>query len=175
MKRVAVVGVTGVGKTTFAARLSERLDLPHIELDALYWQPGWTPSEHAAFRARIALETARDAWIIDGNYSATRELVWSAADTLVWLNYPLLLILQRLFRRTLSGGLRREMLWGTNRERLWSQFYSPSSIFLWALQTYLRYRREFPRLLQGPEYAHLSRFEFHSPEQANDWLAAVGR
>jgi len=65
VKRVVVVGVTGVGKTTFAAALSERLGVPHIELDALYWQPHWTPLDRDEFRARIATEVARDGWVIE--------------------------------------------------------------------------------------------------------------
>jgi len=173
MRRVAVIGVTGVGKTMFAAALSEHLGVPHLELDALYWQPDWTPPDRDEFRARIAAEVARDGWVIDGNYRATRELVWSAADTLIWLNYPLLLIFDRLLRRTLRRGLRRELLWGTNQERLWSQFFSPRSLFAWALQTYPRYRREYPQEMRRPEYAHLQLFEFHSAGQASDWLSSV--
>jgi adenylate kinase family enzyme len=114
MRRVVVVGVTGVGKTTFASALSERLGVPHVELDALYWQPQWTPRDPDEFRARIVAEVARDAWVIDGNYSATRDQVWSSADTVIWLNYPLLLIFDRLLRRTLRRGVKREILWGTN-------------------------------------------------------------
>ncbi len=172
MKRVVVVGVTGVGKTTFAAALSERLGVPHIELDALYWQPHWTPLDRDEFRARIAAEVARDGWVIDGNYSATRDLVWSSADTLIWLNYPLRLILDRLLRRTLRRGIRREILWGTNQERLWSQFFAPSSILVWALQRYPHYRREYPLIMRRPEYAHLRVIVFQSPAQASEWLTA---
>lgn len=173
VKRVAVVGVTGVGKTMFAAALSQRLGVPHIELDAFYWQPNWTPPDFDDFRARIAAEVARDGWVIDGNYGLTREQVWSSADTLIWLNYPLRVIFGRLLQRTLRRGLRKEMLWGTNQERLWTQFVSPKSLFLWALQTYPRYRREYPILIGSPEYAHLRVVTFHSPAQASEWLSTV--
>jgi len=47
-RRIAVVGVTGCGKTTFAAALAAALDLAHIELDALHWEPDWVPAERAA-------------------------------------------------------------------------------------------------------------------------------
>jgi adenylate kinase family enzyme len=173
MQRVAVVGVTGVGKTMFAATLSQRLGVPHIELDSLYWQPNWTPPDRDVFRARIVAEVARAGWVIDGNYNATRELVWASADTLIWLNYPLRLIFERLLRRTLRRGLGREILWGTNQERLWSQFFSPKSLFVWALQTYPRYRREYPSLISSPEFAHLRVIQFRSPAQASEWLSTV--
>jgi adenylate kinase family enzyme len=168
-----VVGVTGVGKTTFAADLSQRLGVPHIELDALYWQPNWTPVERDVFRARIVAALDRAGWVIDGNYSAMRGLVWAAADTLIWLNYPWHLIFGRLIRRTLRRGLSGEILWGTNQERLLTQFVPSKSLFVWALRTYPRYRREYPSLVDSPEFAHLRVIQFQSPTKASAWLASL--
>jgi adenylate kinase family enzyme len=37
MRRVAVIGGTGSGKTTVSRRLAQRLDVQHVELDALFW------------------------------------------------------------------------------------------------------------------------------------------
>ena len=39
------MGVSGAGKTTLAARLGRLLDVPHVEIDALFHGPGWTPRE----------------------------------------------------------------------------------------------------------------------------------
>ncbi len=41
--RVLVAGTSGAGKTTVARRVSVLLDIPHIEIDALFHGPGWTP------------------------------------------------------------------------------------------------------------------------------------
>ncbi len=40
-RRIAVVGTSGAGKTTFSARLAVLLDCPHIELDAFQHRPNW--------------------------------------------------------------------------------------------------------------------------------------
>jgi adenylate kinase family enzyme len=43
-----VVGSTGSGKTTFARALAEKLGVPHVEIDALFWQRGWVMTSEAA-------------------------------------------------------------------------------------------------------------------------------
>jgi adenylate kinase family enzyme len=171
-RRVAVVGVTGSGKTTLAAALARRLNVPHVELDALFWGPNWTPRPRELFRARAAEALAGDAWVVDGNYSSLRDLIWPRAEVLVWLDYALPLILWRLARRTWQRLTRRTLLWNGNRDRLWHQL-GRDSLFLWALQTHPRHRRDYPALLAQPEHAHLQLIHLHSPRAAAEWLAQL--
>jgi adenylate kinase family enzyme len=172
-RRIAVVGTTGSGKTTLAQQLARRLAIPHVELDALHWDPYWTPVPPEVFRERTALALNGEAWVVDGNYSAVRDVVWSRADTLVWLDYPLPVILWRLFWRTLRRVVTREELWNENRERFLAQFFSRDSLFLWVLRSYPRRRREYPALLDQPAYAHLAVVRLHSPRAARAWLAGL--
>jgi adenylate kinase family enzyme len=174
MRRVVVVGVTGSGKSTFARALSARLGVAYIEMDALYWQANWTRVAPEEFRARLSTAVAQDGWVADGNYSVARDIVWAAADTVVWLDYELPLIFVRLLGRTLRRTLRKEQLWGGNRERFLTQFLSRDSLFLWALQTHPRYRREFPSALGSPEFGHLAVIRLGTPARAEAWLAAHG-
>ena len=53
-RRVAVIGTSCSGKTTFASRLSKLLDVRHIELDTLYWGPNWTARPSDDFRRDTA-------------------------------------------------------------------------------------------------------------------------
>ena len=89
MARVVVIGTSCVGKTTFAQALARVLNFPHVELDSLHWQPNWIPRPPEEFRALTAEALAKDCWITDGNYGAVRDLVWSRATTIIWLNYCL--------------------------------------------------------------------------------------
>jgi adenylate kinase family enzyme len=141
MRRVVIVGVTGAGKTTFARQLASRLGCPHVEMDALHWLTDWRETPLDTFHTQISVALDSSCWVIDGNYNKVRDIVWTRADTLVWLDYPLALILWRLTRRTLYRVLSQEALWNGNRERLWEHF-SRKSLFLWALRTHRRYRRE---------------------------------
>ncbi|MFQ6102291.1 MAG: adenylate kinase [Anaerolineae bacterium] len=172
-QRIAVVGTTGSGKTTMARRLSLHLAIPHVELDALHWGPNWTPAPTPAFRRRTAQALSGDAWVVDGNYSVVRDIVWGRADTVVWLDYSLSVILGRLAWRTLRRIFTQEKLWNGNHERLWEQFFSRDSIFLWALRTYPRRRREYPLLFQRLGYAHLRIVRLHSPRAARAWLESL--
>lgn len=175
LRRIVVIGTSGAGKTTLARELARRLDLSHIELDALHWEPNWTAAETPIFRRRVAATVAGDAWVVDGNYGKARDLIWPRADTVVWLDYPLRLILWRLFWRTARRVLWREPLWNGNRERLLEQIASRDSIFLWALQTHGRRKREFAALLPSREYAHLHVVPLRSARATRAWVQQVRR
>ena len=110
-RRLVVVGTTGAGKSTLAKRLSETLGLNFVELDALYWEPGWRAASVADFRARVVEATAGDDWVVAGNYRQVRDIIWPLADTVVWLDYSLPLLFARLTRRTLRRAITREVLW----------------------------------------------------------------
>ena len=173
MQRISVVGTSGSGKTTLARDLAQRMGVAHIELDALHWEPNWQEAPLDVFRARVAAAVAAETWAADGNYSAVRDLVWARADTVVWLDFTLGIILWRLLGRTLRRVLCREKLWSGNRETLAAQL-SRDSIILWALRTYQRRRREYPLLLQQPQYRHLQVVHLRTPAAVRAWLDELG-
>ena len=144
MRRIVVFGTTGSGKSWLAERLAAERDLRLVELDALFWRPDWRPAPLDFFRHRVECETRDGDWIAVGIYGQVRDIVWQRADTLVWLDLPLPLVMWRLFRRTLRRIVTREDLWGTgNRESLRRTLLSRDSILLWALKTHGRNRRRF--------------------------------
>jgi len=173
MKRIVVIGTTGAGKSTLAEQLAGILRYPFVELDALFWGPAWTPFPQEVFRHRVSDALAAETWTVGGNYSVARDLVWTRADTLVWLDYPLPLVLWRLGRRTIRRIVMRERLWGGNVETWRSQFASRDSLFVWAFKTHFRRRREMPVLLALPENRHLHVLHFRSPRTAAGWLQSV--
>src|SRR5437868_4671391 len=88
--RIVVVGTSGAGKTTLARRIAPRLELPHIELDAINWQSGWrdlTRHDPAEFVRRVDEAIGAEAWVADGNHGPVRDRVWQRAPHLAWLDY----------------------------------------------------------------------------------------
>jgi adenylate kinase family enzyme len=171
LDRTAIVGTSCSGKTTLARTLSSLLGVPHTELDALYWGPDWTPNPPEEFRQRVQAAVAAPTWVIDGNYSAVRDLVWGRATTLIWLNYPLTLLFPRAVSRTLRRILTQEALFAGNREAF--SLTDPDWIPWWVLRTYRRRRREFPAQLRLPQYAHLQVLELTQPAQAEQLLKSL--
>lgn len=173
MNRIIVVGTTGSGKSTLAARLARRLGCPFLELDALFWNPGWVRTPPDEFRARVAAAIAPEHWTAGGNYGSARDLIWRRADTLVWLDYPFPIVFARLFRRTLRRIITQEELWNGNRESFRAHFLSRDSLFIWQVQSHWHLRRTFAAELDRPDYAHLAVHRFRTPSQADDWLNVI--
>jgi adenylate kinase family enzyme len=169
-RRIAVVGTTGSGKTTLARAISRQLHIPHVELDALFWEADWVEAKPLVFRERVTRALEGDRWVVDGNYSVVRDVIWSRADTVVWLDLSLPVMLWRLTRRTLRRILFREVLWGNNRETWRGAFLGRDSLFWWQLTTYRRRRREYPAQLARPEYSHLKSIRLRTPRAAQRWL-----
>ena len=173
VQRVLVIGNTGAGKSTLAAALADRLAAPHVEMDALWWQAGWTASDPEVFRRRLRAATAAERWVVCGNYhSHAFDVVWPRADTIVWLDLPLPVVLGRLVRRTLHRIRRREQLWNGNLER-WSSLFARDSLVVWALKSHGAHRSRYPPLLAGPETAHATTVRLRSPRAVERWLDDV--
>lgn len=172
-QRINVVGTTGCGKTTFAAALAERLGIPHVEVDALFWRPAWEQTPDEEFFPIIDEATRGDRWVLDGGYSRTRPITWPRAQTIVWLDYSLLRVFVRLLRRTIRRAFSREELWEGCRESFRTSFLSRDSILLWCLKTYWRRRRTYPKLMTMTEHAHLQFVRLRTPRRAERWLEDV--
>ena len=157
---MSVVGSAGSGKSTFARRLASHLDIRHVELDALYWGPQWTPRPREEFLADAERAVAGDAWVIDGNYSSLRPAVWARADTVVWLDLPTPLVITRVYRRTLLQAVDRTELWpGTGNRQRWRDVFAPwsnDSIVRWSWDQQKRYGRRYETAMTDPANDHLT-------------------
>jgi adenylate kinase family enzyme len=172
-KRIAIIGATGSGKTTLAQRLGDLLNLKLIELDALHWMPGWTEKPWDEIRSELDPMTRQNNWITDGNYGQVRDLIWPRADTIIWLDYPLLLIFFRLFIRTLKRIFLKVELWNGNRERFRENFLSRDSLFIWLLTSRPKHKKTYPLAFQELQHAHLQVLRFRHPRQTTRWLNSL--
>jgi adenylate kinase family enzyme len=169
-RRIAVVGTSGAGKSTFARDLAARIAAPHVELDALYWLPNWTGREPGEFRELVDRATAAERWVVDGNYQKVRDLVWQRATDLVWLDYSFPVVFSRALRRTVRRIVSGESVHNGNRETIRGAFFAWDGIPIWVLRTYWRRRRELPALLAEPDYSRLKVTILATPREADMFL-----
>lgn len=167
-RRVVVAGVSGSGKTTFAARIARVTGGLHTEIDALFHGPGWMPRE--TFLDDVREFTAQERWTTEWQYSPARPLLAERADLLVWLDFPFATVtLPRVTVRTLRRRLRREELWNGNVEPPLRTFFTEREhIVRWAIATRNTYRERIPRLeMDAP---HLTIVRLRTPREAERWL-----
>lgn len=173
MNRINIVGTSGSGKTTLARQISQILNIPHVELDALHWEKNWTEANPEVFRERLDAALRAERWVVDGNYSHVRKVTWGRADTVIFLDYPLHVIGWQVITRTLRRCLWQEELWNGNRENLFKQLFTLDSLWLWVLQTYWKNKRNYPLLFQQPEFQHLTILHFRTPRETQAWLTRL--
>ncbi|MSQ41599.1 MAG: toxin [Dehalococcoidia bacterium] len=150
--------------------------MPFAELDALYWRPGWQAPSEEEFRARLREVAAGDAWVGTGSYYRhTRPVLWPRLETIVWLDLPLRVVIQRILRRSWRHSRSHELLWGTNVERFWRQvkLWSPqNSLIAFAVCNRGAVRRRQEAAMRDPELAHVRWVRLRSQRELDDWLAA---
>jgi adenylate kinase family enzyme len=172
--RVLVVGTSGAGKTALAARLARRLGGPHIELDEFKHGPNWTERSAEEMRTRTAAAIAGvDVWVVDGNYTEVRDVVWPRATTLVWLDYPRHLVMRRVVRRSIARAVTRRELWNGNRSD-WRRWGDPDHPIRWAWRTHRAKREEYERLSALPEWSNLEVMRLRRPREAKSLLSLAG-
>lgn len=169
--RVAVVGSSGSGKSTFARRLSEALGAPHIELDAINWQAGWkdlNSHDPDEFVRRVSAATEADAWVTDGNYGKVQPIVIGRATDLIWLDYSRAVIMPRVIRRSIARSWEGKELWpGTGNTETWRKWLDKEHPIRWAWDTFKRRRTAYEKAFVAEKPVHLAVHRLRHPREAD--------
>jgi adenylate kinase family enzyme len=103
MRRVAILGPAGSGKSRLARDLGEALAIRVVYLERLFWKPGWQVRPEDEWQAIQLRELADDSWIAEGLQRGTEHLWLDRADTIVFLDVSPLRCIWRVTRRRLDS------------------------------------------------------------------------
>jgi len=165
MQRVMIIGPCGAGKSTVSHQLADKLGVPLVHMDQLNWQPGWVDAGNHRLGGLLAVEVAKERWLIEGNYGSTLPMRLDRADTVVYLDYPLPLCLWRLMKRIITsyGRTRPDMAEGCP-ERFDAKF------LLYVMGWNRGPRQRTEQSLRGHEHKVV---RLKSPRSLAEWLATV--
>jgi hypothetical protein len=175
-RRISVVGASGSGKSYLARVLAERLRLPLVDLDALKWELSGRELPRDLFVQRVAAAVDDQDWVIDGHYRDVRHLIWRRAEMVVWLNYPLPVVVWRLVTR-FGRKLFKLQEPGRNGPRADPSLSLPAQgrTVTWRRRMSrfarnLREQREYRELLHGSAYQPLTIVEMRSAKATAEWV-----
>ncbi len=101
-QKIAILGASGSGKTTFAQNLSKRLNIPLHHLDKISWKPGWEKEQERIIKKRHAQICSKKKWIIDGNQINYIDKRFAQADIIIVFDMNRLKNLYRIVLRWLK-------------------------------------------------------------------------
>ncbi len=153
-RKIIVTGTSCTGKTTLGKKLGAALEITQIDLDDLHFLPNWVEKEDALFIQEVndAVDSMNN-WIVSGSYQTVlKDTIWQKATVIIWLDYPLHLILRRCFIRTFRRIVYKEKCCGENYESLRRMLFE-ENMFLWILKTYWK-RKERLKSWRNGIFAH---------------------
>jgi adenylate kinase family enzyme len=109
VKRIALVGCPGAGKTTLARKLGRALELPVIHLDSHYWRSGWERIRQPEWEKKIEALTREPNWIAEGIFRAWPAPIIARSECIIFLDVRRTRCFRRALRRMIEGRQREEL------------------------------------------------------------------
>lgn len=98
--KIAVLGHSGIGKSTLAKWIGKFYSLPVLYLDTVYFTSGWQERNPEEAKEIVTTFMAHEDWVIDGNFSGlhlTERL--EQADCIICLCFSRWNCLYRAYKR----------------------------------------------------------------------------
>lgn len=169
MKKVAVFGNTGAGKSTLAIALADSTDLPLIILDKIMYEPGGEKNPHEDYLSAHSALIKNDKWIIDG--FGCVPSAWErfeAADTLIYIDLPILTHLLWVTKRFVKGIFVNPEGWPERSPMIRSTITSYKVLWLCHTKLTPRYRKLVSESAGQKQVVHLK-----TPSAIQEYLDRV--
>ncbi|MCO7223747.1 adenylate kinase [Pleionea sp. CnH1-48] len=173
--RINVIGTSASGKSTFSQALAKQLDIPYIEMDALFWKPNWQHPTDEEFFAKLQQAISANTWVLDGNYSRTMAFKWQQVNMVIWIDYGFFRTLYQAISRTLNRCWTKKELWPEtgNKESFRKAFFNRDSILWWMLKNYYPNKKKIKKWMESDDYSHIQFVRLSSPAEARAFLESA--
>lgn len=172
--KINVVGTSASGKSTFGRKLAERLDIPFIEMDEVFWGADWREPPDAEFFPKLEIELGKKSWVLDGNYTRTIPIKWKDIDLVIWLDYSFTRTLYQSIARAINRSYTKKELWpNTGNRESFRKLFSKDSIVLWMIRGYPRNRVKYLKAMKNTDFSHIEFLQLKSPKQARRYLESL--
>ncbi len=169
-KRILIIGTAGSGKSTLARSLSNFFQINEIELDEINWLPNWEnrqTSDKEGFIKDVALKISTESWVATGGYLSVRDLLWSRANIIIWLDLPYLTVLKRVVLRSLKRAFSKNETFIGCKENWWDLLKWDRPI-RWAMYSFFERRKSFEKMAKDEKYNHAKIFRCQNVKMVND-------
>ncbi len=99
MEKIVIIGSPGAGKSTFARKLGSILTIKVVHLDRVFWRYDWQEKPRETRIDILQKLVQEKQWLIEGTYLGSSEPRLNKADTIIFLDIPFLLCLERIIKR----------------------------------------------------------------------------
>jgi hypothetical protein len=124
------------------------------------------------FEVEVDRFIAQDRWVTEWQYDGVRERLLARTQLLIWLDYPLHVVMRRVVLRTLVREFIQQPLWNGNVEPpFWTILNNPEHIVRWAWRTRSSYPPRIREILV--ERPQLPILRLTHPSQADEVVVAL--
>lgn len=174
-KRILIIGTAGSGKSTLANYLSSFFQIKEIELDEINWRPNWENrqiSDKNGFIEDVTNEIAIDNWVATGGYISVRDLMWSRANIIIWLDLPYFTVLNRVIKRSIKRAFSTQETFKGCKENWWDLLAWNRPI-RWAMYSFFERRKSFENMANNKEFSHAKIFRCHNAKMVDDCIRKI--
>jgi adenylate kinase family enzyme len=163
VKKIMIFGIPGSGKSTFASKLSKKLNIPVEHLDSYFFIENWVERDKQDFLQIQQKLVSQENWIIDGNAISSLEMRFAKADVALYFRFSRLLCLWRVLKRFLHKKQIGKAV-GCSSKISWKFL-----CYLWNFNT-----RVEPILLElQKKYPHVQVYERRSLKEVEAWTSSL--
>jgi adenylate kinase family enzyme len=154
LKKVAIFGNAGAGKSILALKLHQQTGLPLYHIDQMQYLEGGTPVAHEEYLKVHSALIDEEEWIIDGFgcvHSAWAR--FDQADTLIFLDPPMWRLVLWISKRFLMGLFKTPAGWPNQSPLIKSTLNSFKVVRLCHLKLTPKYR-EYVKKMKHIKQVH---------------------